>query len=32
VLEVRRCAIGSYSYVASYNQTMTVLRLGFRLR
>jgi hypothetical protein len=28
VLEVQRCVIGSYDYVASYNQTMATLRLG----
>jgi hypothetical protein len=30
--KVQRCAIGSYSYVASHNQTVPVSRLGFRLR
>jgi hypothetical protein len=26
--KVWRCVIGSCSYIASYNQTMTILRLG----
>jgi hypothetical protein len=29
--KVQRCAIHPYSYVASYNQTMAILQLGFRL-
>jgi hypothetical protein len=28
---VQRCAIASSSYVASYNQTMAILQLGFEL-
>jgi hypothetical protein len=30
VPKVQKCAIGSCSYVASHNQTMTISRLGFR--